>query len=85
MATARRTSGWRGQELNAYCIPVLQDKLLTPDKEEDGHTRCHFFVFLFLLFPISPFYHNVTRVLPLRTIKGKARATSRKEGGETPH
>jgi hypothetical protein len=55
MATTCCTSGWRGQKLND--IIALQGKLLTLDKEEDGHTRCHLF-FLFCLFSISPFYHK---------------------------
>jgi hypothetical protein len=77
MATTRRTSRWKGQGLNAHYVPALQDKLLTPDKEVDGHTRGHLFVFLFILFPILPFFTtNVTRALPLKTIKGKAGATS---------
>jgi hypothetical protein len=56
MATMHRTSGWRGQKLNAHDASALQEKLLTPNKEEDGHTRGHLFIFLFPLFPISPFY-----------------------------
>jgi hypothetical protein len=31
-----------------------------PDKEEDGHTRYHLFVFLFHLFPFHIFTTNVT-------------------------
>jgi hypothetical protein len=56
MATMRCTSGWRGQKLDAHCVSALQGKLLMPDTEEDGHTRGHLFVFLFHLFPLSPFY-----------------------------
>jgi hypothetical protein len=69
MATTRRTSGWKGQGLDAHYVPALQDKLLTPDKEEDGHTRGHLFVFLFLLFPISHFYHKCNPSLPLGNYK----------------
>jgi hypothetical protein len=59
MATACCTSEWRGQKINARCISALQGKLLTPDKEEDGRTQGYlFFIFLFHLFPISPFYHK---------------------------
>jgi hypothetical protein len=39
------------KKLNAHCISALQGKLLTPDKEEDGHTRDHLFVFHFHLLP----------------------------------
>jgi hypothetical protein len=55
---------------------MLQGKLLTLDKEKDGHTQCHIFVFLHL-FPFHLFTTNVTRALPLGTIKGEAGATSR--------
>jgi hypothetical protein len=48
-----------------------------PDKEEDGHTQGHFFVFLFRLFHFHLFTTNVIRALPLGTIKGEAGVTSR--------
>jgi hypothetical protein len=51
MATAHRTSGQRGQKLNAHCISALQRKLLTPDKEKDGHVQCHLFCFSLSSFP----------------------------------
>ena len=47
MASARRTSGQRGQTLNAHCVLALQSKLLTPDKEEDGYTHGPFLFFYF--------------------------------------
>jgi hypothetical protein len=72
VATARCTSVQRGQKLDAHCISVLQGRLLTPDKEEDGHTRGPLFVFLFHFFTT-----NITRAFPLGTIKGEAGATSR--------
>jgi hypothetical protein len=34
MAIAHCTSGRRGQKLNAHYVPMLQDKLLMPDKED---------------------------------------------------
>jgi hypothetical protein len=74
MATTRYTSGQRGQNLDTDCVSALQGKLLTPDKEEDSHTRGH--LFLFHLFPFHLFTTNVTRALPLGTIKGKVGATS---------
>jgi hypothetical protein len=80
MATSCYTSGWKGQKINVCCISALQGKLLPPDKEEDSRTRDHLFVFLFRLFPTSPFITNITRALPLETIKGEARDTSR--GGQ---
>jgi hypothetical protein len=76
MVTARCTNGQRGQKLDAHYIPALQGKLLTPDKEEDGHARGHLFVFLFHLFPFHLFTTIVTPALPLGTIKGEAGATS---------
>jgi hypothetical protein len=45
-------SGWKGQKLNAHYISVLQGKLFTPDKEEDGHTQGHLFCF-----SLSSFFH----------------------------
>jgi hypothetical protein len=69
MATARCTSGWRDQKLDAGHVSVLQDKLLTPDKEKDGYTRGHLFVFLFRLFPILPFYHKCNPSPPLGNYK----------------
>jgi hypothetical protein len=86
MATARYTSGCRGQKLNAHYVSALQDKLLTLDKEEDGHTQGHLFVFLFHLFPFHLFTTNATQALPLGTIKGEAGATSRGTQGskQTP-
>jgi hypothetical protein len=75
MATTRCTSGWRGQKLDAHCVSALHGKMLTLDKEEDSHTRGH--IFLFHLFPFHLFTANVTQALLLRTIKGKAGATSR--------
>jgi hypothetical protein len=80
MATTHFTSGRRGEKLNAHYISALQGKLLMPDKEEDSHTRGHLFCFSLLSFLLSPFYlstTNVTRALPLGTIKGEAGATSR--------
>jgi hypothetical protein len=77
VATTRCTSGWRGQKLDVHCVPALQGKLLTPDKEEDGHTRGHLFVFLSRLFPFHLFTSIVTRALTLGTTKGAAGATSR--------
>jgi hypothetical protein len=77
MATARCTSERRGQKLDAHCVSTLQDKLLTPDKEEDGHTRGHLFIFFFV--PISPFYYKCNTSHPLGTIEGEAGATSRRE------
>jgi hypothetical protein len=78
MATTYCTSGWRGQKINAHYISVLQGKLLTTDKEKDGRTRGHlFFVFLFHLFPISPFYHKCNPSPTLGNYKGEAEATSR--------
>ena len=87
MATTRCTSGRRGQKLDAHCVSALQGKLLMPDKEEDGHTRGHLFVFLFYLFPFHLFTTNETRALPLGTIKGEAGTTSRGPCFEknTPH
>jgi hypothetical protein len=86
MATARCTSGRKGRKLDAHCISTLQGKLLTPDKEEDGRTRGHLFVFLFRLFHFHLFTTNVTRALPLKTIKGEAEATSRVPSEKnTPH
>jgi hypothetical protein len=73
MATARRTSGRRDQKLNAHCISPLQRKLLTPDKEEDGLSNAIFFVFLFRLFPISPFYRKCNLSPPLGTYKRGSR------------
>jgi hypothetical protein len=61
MATVRCISGWRGHKLNTHYVPALQDKLLTPNKEEDGRTQDH----LFRLFPFHLFTTNVTRALPL--------------------
>ena len=78
MAATSCTSGRRGQKLDAHCVSALQGKLLTPNKEEDGHTRGHLFVFLFYLFPFHLFTTNVTRALPLGTIKGEAGATSKR-------
>jgi hypothetical protein len=69
MDTARCTNGWRGQKLNAHYVTALQDKLLTPDKKEDGRTQGHLFVFLFRLFPISPFYHKCNPSPPLMNYK----------------
>jgi hypothetical protein len=83
MATARCTSGRRSQKLDVHCVPALHGKLLTPDKEEDGHIRGHIFVFLFRLFPFHLFTTIVARTLPLRTIKGEAGATSRALPKET--
>jgi hypothetical protein len=80
MAIVHFTSEQRGQRLNAHYVSALQGKLLTSNKKEDGHTRGHLFCFSLLSFPLSPFYlstTNVTRALPLRTIKGEAGATSR--------
>jgi hypothetical protein len=37
-----------------------------------------FFVYLFYLFPISPFTMNVTQALPLEAIKGEVGATSKR-------
>jgi hypothetical protein len=51
IATAYCTSGWRGQKLNAHNVSALQGKLLTLDKEEDGHTRGHLFCFSLSSFP----------------------------------
>jgi hypothetical protein len=51
MATARRTSGRRGQKLNTRCISALQGKLLTPNKEEDDHVQGHLFYFSLSSFP----------------------------------
>jgi hypothetical protein len=59
MATSRHTSGRRGQKLNTHHVSALQGKLLMPNKEEDSHTRCYLFVFLFHLVLISPFTTNV--------------------------
>jgi hypothetical protein len=73
MATTRRTSRWKGQGLNAHYVPALQDKLLTPDKEVDDHTRGHLFVFLFILFPILPFYHKCNPSSPLENYKREGR------------
>jgi hypothetical protein len=65
MTTARCTSGWRGQKLNGHYVPALQDKVLTPDKEEDGHTQCHLFLFFFFVFsPLYLFTTTVTRAPP---------------------
>jgi hypothetical protein len=69
MATTRHTSGWKGQGLDAHYVPALQDKLLTQDKEKDGHTRGHLFVFLFLFFSISPFYHKCNPNSPIENYK----------------
>jgi hypothetical protein len=76
MAIACCTSGWRGQKLNAHYISAPQEKLFTPDKEEDGRTQGH--VFSFIFFPFHLFTTNVTRALPLGTTKGEAGATFRK-------
>jgi hypothetical protein len=75
MATAHRTSGRRGQKLNAHYISALQCKLLTPDKEKDGHVQCHIFCFSLLSFPLYLFTIIVTQDLPLKTIKGEAWVT----------
>jgi hypothetical protein len=39
------------QKLNAHNVSTLQGKLLTPDKEEDGHTQGHLFCFSLSSFP----------------------------------
>jgi hypothetical protein len=73
MATTCCTNGWRGQKINARYISTLQGNLLTPNKEEDGHTRGHFFCFSLSSFPYFTFFTtNITRALPLETIKGEA-------------
>jgi hypothetical protein len=57
MATTRRTSGRRGQKLNAHCVSALQGKLLTPNKKEYGRTQGHLFLFfssIFFLFTFLP-------------------------------
>jgi hypothetical protein len=78
MATACCTSGWRGQKINVYCISVVQEKLLPPDKEEDGRTpRPPFLFFSFIFSPFHLFTTNVTRALPVGTIKDEEGATSR--------
>jgi hypothetical protein len=52
-------------------------KLFPLDKVEDGRTRGHLFLFFsFIFFLFHLFTTNVTRALPLRTIKGEAGATS---------
>jgi hypothetical protein len=77
MATACCTSGWRGQKLNAHNVSALQGKLLTPDKEKDGHTQDHLFCYSLLSFSHFTFFTtNVTRALTLETIKREAEATS---------
>jgi hypothetical protein len=76
MATTCCTSGWRGPKINVHYISVLQGNLLTPDKEEDGRAQGHLFLsfsFIFSLFHL--FITNVTRALPLETIKWEAGAT----------
>jgi hypothetical protein len=48
-------------------------ELLPLDKEEDGHTRGHLFCFSLLSFSLFHlFTANITRALPLGTIKGEA-------------
>jgi hypothetical protein len=51
MAIARHTSERRGQKLNAHCVSVLQGKLLTLNKEEDGYVQGHPFLFFSFMFP----------------------------------
>jgi hypothetical protein len=46
-------------------------------RRETAAPEVIFFVFLFHIFLISPFTINVTRALPLETIKGEAGATSK--------
>jgi hypothetical protein len=60
MATACCTSEWRGQKFNAHNTSILQGKLLTPDKEEDGRTQGHLFSFFSFVF--SPFHLFTTNV-----------------------
>jgi hypothetical protein len=56
MATTRCTSGLRGQKLNAHDVSALQGKLLTPDKQENGHTQGHLFCFSLSYFPHFTFF-----------------------------
>jgi hypothetical protein len=47
-------------------------ELLPQDKEEDGYARGHLFCLSFIFPVFLPFTANVTRALPLESIKGEA-------------
>jgi hypothetical protein len=74
MATARSTSRWRGQKINAYYISVLQKNCFHRIRRKTTTPEATFIIFL----SFSPLTTNVTRTLPLEVIKEEAVATSRR-------
>jgi hypothetical protein len=81
MATARHTSGWRGQKINAQYVSTLQWNCSHRIRRRTTTPEATFFVFLFHSPRFHPFTMNVTRALSLEAIKGAAGAMS-KGGGE---
>jgi hypothetical protein len=80
MATARRTSGWRGQKINAQYVSTLQGNCSHRIRRRTATPEATFLFFLFHSPYFYPFTINVTRSLPLETIKEEAGATSREIG-----
>jgi hypothetical protein len=77
MAMARRTSGWRGQKINALHVFTLQGNYSHRIRRRTTTSEITFSVFLFHSPCFYLFTMVVTRPLPLEAIKGEAGATSR--------
>jgi hypothetical protein len=77
MVMARRTSGWRGQKINDLHVSTLQGNCSHRIRLH-YHAETTFFLFFSFILPIfHPFTMNITRALPLETIKGEVEATFR--------
>jgi hypothetical protein len=77
MAMARRTSGWRGQKINAQYVSTLQGNCSHRIRRRMATPEATLFVFLFHSPRFYPFTTNITRALTLEAIKGEAEATSK--------
>jgi hypothetical protein len=77
MATTRRTSGWRGQKINAPHNSTLQGNYSHRIRRRTATREATFFAFLFHFLCFHHFIVNVTRALPLEVIKGEVGATSK--------
>jgi hypothetical protein len=77
MATARHTSRWRDQKINAQYFSMLQGNCSHRIRRKTATPKATFFVFLFHSPYFYPFIMNITQALPLEAIKGEARATSK--------
>jgi hypothetical protein len=84
MATARRTSGWRGQKINTLHVSTLQGNYSHRIKRRKATPEATFFVFLFYSLCFHPFYHECNPSPPLGSYKRGVRGGKKGRKETTP-